>query len=163
MKCNAELLAIEMIMNDSSKLIITTCYRVGTLGIQNCNEICNASAKLLRKKRAKKLFIIGDLNLRNVNWETSTSSSNVEKLFLEEFFKLGLIQCITTPTHIKGNILHVLLTNSKNVISNIQIKSNCEIWKSDHHAIIFNIMLKVKRKKPIKIKLLTSNVPTGIT
>ena len=100
----------------------------------------------------KKLFIIGDLNLRNVNWETSTSSSNVEELFLEEFFKLGLIQCITTPTHIKGNILDVLLTNTENLISNIQIKSNCEICKSDHHAIIFDIMLKVKRKKPIKIK-----------
>ena len=52
--CKAELLAIEMIMNDTSKLVITTCYRVGTLGIRNCNEICNALAKLLRKKRVKK-------------------------------------------------------------------------------------------------------------
>ena len=101
LKCKAELLAIEMIMNDSSKLVITTCYRVGTLGIQDCNEICSALAKLLRKKRVKKLFRIGDLNLRNINWETCTSSNNVEKIFLEEFFKLGLIQCITTPTHIK--------------------------------------------------------------
>ena len=65
-------------------------------------------------KRVKKLFIIGDLNLRNVNWDTNSSSSNVEKLFLEEFFRLGLIQCITESTHKKGNILDVLLTNSEN-------------------------------------------------
>ena len=139
-------------MKDSSKLVITTCYRVGTLGIQDCNEICSVLAKLLRKKCVKKLFIIGDLNLQNINWETCKSSNNVEKLFLEEFFKLGLIQCITTPTHIKGNILDVLLRNSENPISNIQIKSNCEICKSDHHAIIFDIMLKIKHKKPRKIK-----------
>ena len=56
-----------------------------------------------------------------------------------------------THSH-KGNILDVPLTNSENLISNNQIKSNCEICKSDHHAIIFDIMLKIKRKKPIKIK-----------
>ena len=88
LNCKAELLAIEIILNDASKIVITTCYRVGTLGIQNC------LTKLLRKKRVKKLFI-GDLNLSNVNWDTNSSSSNVEKLFLEEFFRLGLIQCIT--------------------------------------------------------------------
>ena len=78
--CKAELLAIEMIMNDTSKLVITTCYRVGTLGIQNCNEIYNALAKLLRKKRVKRLFLIDDFNLRNVNWETNSSSNLSFKL-----------------------------------------------------------------------------------
>ena len=67
LNCKAELLAVEIVLNDASKVMITTCYRVGTLGINNCHEICNAITKLLRKKRVKKLFIIGDLNLRNVN------------------------------------------------------------------------------------------------
>ena len=99
----------------------TICYKVGTLRIQNCNEICNALAKLLRNKRVKpkRLFVIVDFNLRNVNRETNSSSNNVEQLFLEEFFRFGLIQCIKAPTHIKGNILDVLLTNSENLISDI--------------------------------------------
>ena len=70
-------------MNDTSKLVITTCYIVETLGIRNCNETCNALAKLLRKERVKKLFLVSDFNLRNTNWETSSSSNNVEQLFLE--------------------------------------------------------------------------------
>ena len=148
LNCKAELLAIEIILNDASKIVITNCYKVGTLGIQNCNEICHALTKLLRKKRVKKLFIIGDFNLPNVNWDTNLSSSNVVELFLEEFFRLGLIRCITESTHKKGNILDVLLTNSENFISNIQIKSNCEICKSDHYAITFDIMLKVSAKSP---------------
>ena len=47
----------------------------------------------MRKKRVKKLFIIGDLNLRNVNWETNSSTNNVEQLFLEEFFPGPLAFC----------------------------------------------------------------------
>ena len=116
---------MEIILNDASKIVITTCYRVGTLGIQNCNEICHALTKLLRKKRVKKLFIIGDLNLHNVNWDKNSSLSNVEKLFLEEFFRLSLIQCITESTHKKGN--NVMLTNSENFISNDKVKMRCFI------------------------------------
>ena len=152
LNCEAELLAVEVVMNDNSKLVITTCYRVGTLGIKNCREICNAITKLLRKKRVKKLFIIGDFNLRNVNWETNSSTNNVEQLFLEESFKLGLIQCITAPTHTKGNILDILLTNSESLLSNVHILSNCEICKSDHYTITFDLKLKIVRKKPVKIQ-----------
>ena len=67
---------------------------------------------------------------------------------------MGLIQCITTPTHIKlkGNILDILLTNSENLISNIEILSNCEVCKSDHYAITFDLKLKTVRKKPVKAK-----------
>ena len=31
LNCEAKLLAVEVVMNDTSKLVITTCYRVGTL------------------------------------------------------------------------------------------------------------------------------------
>ena len=114
----------------------------------------------MRKKRVKKLFIIGDLNLRNVNWETNSSINNVEQLFLEEFFKLGF-QCINTPTHTKGKILDVLLTNSENLINNIQVLSNCEVCKSDHYAITFDLSLKIKRKKPLRRRVLTLKEPIG--
>ena len=60
LKIKAELLAVELVMNDSSKVIIATCYRVGTLGIGNQSEICNAIHKLLMKKKVKKFILIGD-------------------------------------------------------------------------------------------------------
>ena len=36
-KCKAELLAVEITLEDKSKIIIVTCYRVGTLGAENAN------------------------------------------------------------------------------------------------------------------------------
>ena len=47
LNCKAEILAVEIVLNDTSKVVITTCYRVGTLGINNCHEICNAITKLI--------------------------------------------------------------------------------------------------------------------
>ena len=54
LNCKAKLLAVEIVLNDAYKVVITMCYRVGTLGINNCHEICNVITKLLRKKGVKK-------------------------------------------------------------------------------------------------------------
>ena len=50
LKCKAEILAVGIILSDGSKIVILTCYKVGTLGILNYYEIANALQKLLRKK-----------------------------------------------------------------------------------------------------------------
>ena len=49
LKCKAEYLAIELVLSDGSKIVIATCYQVGTLGTPNCHEITAATKKLLRK------------------------------------------------------------------------------------------------------------------
>ena len=43
LKCKAEYLAIELVLSDGSKIVIATCYRVGTLGTPNCHEITSAT------------------------------------------------------------------------------------------------------------------------
>ena len=149
LKCKAEILAIELKLNDGSKVVISTCYRVGTLGSENCHQITTALTKLLRKKKLKKFFLIGDLNLRTINWESNSCTNRTEQMFLDEFIHLGLLQCIKSPTHVKGNILDVLLTNSEN---HINILTSNVMCKSDHFAISFALKLKFKRKKPLEIK-----------
>ena len=73
-------------------------------------------------------------------------------MFLEEFLRLGLVQCITSPTHNKGKILDILLTNSENHLSNISIISDQQFCKSDRFGISFDVKFKIKRKGTIKIK-----------
>ena len=50
MKYKTEFLAIELILEDKSKIIIATCYRVGTLGMDNYRNISDIIRRLLRKK-----------------------------------------------------------------------------------------------------------------
>ena len=125
------MLAIGLILGDGSKIVISTCYRVGTLGMPNYHEIVNALQVLLRKKRLKKFFLVGDLNLSSTDWVTNLSTHSIEQMFI----RLGLLQCISTPTHIKNNILDIVPTNSDSYIRNIKILSDHEACKSDHYAI----------------------------
>ena len=153
LKCNAEFLAIELILENQNKIIVATCYRVGTLGLDNCREVTKAINTLLRKKRLKKFFLIGDFNLSNADWRNNHSSNSTEQAFIEEFIRAGLIQLINQPTHIRGNILDILLTNSENTVDNIAIEHTSGICKSDHYTILFDIKLSIRRKKPMKIKV----------
>ena len=91
-------------------------------------------------------------NLRCADWETNLSSNNIEQMFLDEFVRLGLIQCVSTPTHIKNNILDIILTNSDSYVRNIKILRDHESCKSDNFAIMFGIKLRIERKKPLKTR-----------
>ena len=149
-KCAAELLAIELSLPDSTKIIISTCYRVGTLGISNYNEIMQALNKLSRKKMLRKFVIIGDFNLKGVNWDMGNSTNSLENEFVNGFADLGLLQCIDAPTHNKGKILDILLTKSKQYITDLKIIDTERYCISDHYAVTFNITQTVFRKPRVK-------------
>ena len=148
--CSAELLAIELTLPNKTKVILTTCYRVGTLGISNCSEILKALGKLSRKKMLRKFIIVGDFNLNGIDWATGNTRSSIEREFLNGFADLGLIQCINTATHTKGNTLDILLTTSTSYLKNLKIIDTERFCISDHYAITFSITEKVKRKQQVK-------------
>ena len=117
--CSAELLAIELTLPNKTKIILTTCYRVGTLGISNCSEILKTLGKLSRKKMLRKFVIVGDFNLNGIDWVTGNTRGSIEREFLNGFADLGLIQCINTATHTKGNTLDILLTTSTSYLKKL--------------------------------------------
>ena len=152
LKCKAELLAIEIILDDKSKIIVATCYRVGTLGTENADEILRVIQMLTRKKSVRKYIFIGDLNLKGINWENGTARGNLENKFLNGFAELGLVQCLKHPTHIKGGTLDVLFTTSESYINNLKVGLNEAHCNSDHYPITFEIKVKCKRIVPPKRK-----------
>ena len=150
----AEILAIEVNVNDS-KFIFCTCYRVGTLGCDNHESISKSLRSFYKCKKPKKIYIVGDFNLSSISWpydSDSNISNSTDRLFMDTFNELGLTQCISHPTHIKGKILDLLLTNDTQLISNVCVQGQDSICKSDHLPITFEVKTKVKRKKPIKRK-----------
>ena len=63
---------------------------------------------------------------------------------------MGLRQCISEPTHLKGNILDILLTNYFCAIKDLSILTHDSVCRSDHFPIKFNLCCNVKRKKSTK-------------
>ena len=90
------------------------CYRVGTLEMSNCSEILSTLGRLSRKKMLRKFIVIGDFNLKGIDWASGNSRGSIEREFLNGFAlaDLGLFQCINTATHDKGKTLDILLTTS---------------------------------------------------
>ena len=137
---------------NKSKVILTTCYRVGTLGISNCIEILDVLGKLFRKKILRKFIVIGDFNLNGVTWATGSYKTSVEKEYIHGFANLGFLQCIHKPTHTKGKTLDILLTTSLSHIKDLKIIDTERFCISDHYAITFVINETIKRKPRVKRK-----------
>ena len=78
----------------------------------------------------------------------------VEKSFVNSFDEFGLHQCITEPTHIKGRTLDLLLTNSKNILSNVHVQSDRHLCTSDHYPLTFEIKTNVSYRTSNKRKIL---------
>ena len=58
------------------------------------------------------LLIVQDLNLPDVYWNTYSGCTTISITYAEMIFDLNLMQLIDSPTHITGNILDVILTNT---------------------------------------------------
>ena len=156
LKCKAEILAVEFKLPNGQKFCVGTCYRVGTLGEPNRNEISEFLKNLIRVKKYTKFFLVGDLNLPGIsaeNWEDSICDDRFDQDYLDLFNDLDLKQLMREPTHIKGRILDILLTNHSQSIENLSILEENQVCKSDHYPVTFDILEKIKRKKCPKRKL----------
>ena len=77
LKCRAEILGIEILLENKTKFIIATCYRVGTLGMDNAEEILRGVRTLTRKKNVKNVILVGDLQspaYKLVRWYRSINN-----------------------------------------------------------------------------------------
>ena len=148
----AEILSISF-GDKNSKYCITTCYRVGTLGVENFLQIEKHLNEIASRKKFKEHIVIGDFNLPSISWLDGHSAIELDRRFLDLFNNLGFTQLIDQATHNKGNTLDLLLSNRVGAVSNISVLSENEICSSDHFGITFSIKRKV-RPKVVKRKVL---------
>ena len=148
----AEIMSVELKLKNCVYLIISSCYRVG-----NANESTNLAiqdylTKIAKRRNCKKHVLVGDFNLNKVAWPESQTSCELQQQMLDVFNNLGFYQSIDRPTHSKGNVLDLLLTNTPNLAQNIVIMPRNEVCSSDHNAICFELG-PAKRKKFPKRKI----------
>ena len=151
----AEIKAVEITIGEK-KFIFCSIYRVGTLGEDNYHSFLNTIKSFYKVRNPRKIFVIGDMNLREVSWPMSDGqviNSRIERLFVDSIDELGLDQCITVPTHIKGRTLDILVTNSKPLVSNLIVLEKDSVCKSDHYPVTFQVKTNVKHRPVPKRKV----------
>ena len=149
----AEIISVVVASGSGPKLCISTLYRVGTLGAENLCEIRRHLQSVAASNSINRHILIGDFNLYKTSWPDGISSCSLEAGFIDLFDDLCLEQFLNIPTHKCGNTLDLLLSNSSEVVSNIEILPKDAVCSSDHFGIKFKIKLKCKRLKSPKRKI----------
>ena len=159
----AEILAIEVSI-DGKKFVFCTVYKVGNLDKPNHDSIMSTIKTFYKIKNPRKIFIVGDFNLKSISWPRSEDMGNgngTDRLFIDSFNGFGLDQCISGPTHNKGRTLDLMLTNSKNFVTEIIVSPDSYLCKSDHYLLTFEVRSYVKSNRAPKRKILNFKKQTG--
>ena len=101
-----------------------------------------------------RLIIIGDFNLPDISWERLSAPSSISSQFCNLLFDLNLHQLITDATHIKGNTLDLLITNSPDMVSNLTLsRDTISLFNSDHFLVSFDLLAycKTATHQPSKV------------
>ena len=70
-------------------------------------------------------------------WSSLHGSTSFSKTFCEFVYKHNLTQPVTSPTHVKGNVLDLILTNAEDVIYDLNVNPAHPLMFSDHFLISF--------------------------
>ena len=157
--CKAEILSVELDFGNNNHLVITHCYRVGTLGEENFSEIQKHVFSIAGKQKYKKNLMIGDFNLSSDNWKdglgtTTGSPTSTESKFLDLFDNVGFVQHVDQPTHEGGRTLDLVLSNSSSIVKNVEVMAQHVGVMSDHFAIEIRVNVNSSRLKSKKRKIL---------
>ncbi len=102
------------------------------------------------------LIITGDFNAPDICWPSLSAHQSFSKDICNIFFSLNLVQLINSPTHVCGNTLDIVATNTPDRLRNVIVDDKNKFCCSDHHFISFGIAIRHSQARPVeprKIKL----------
>ena len=124
--CQFEVISKEK--RNSENLNFTLVYRPPKNNKLNLTKLCDAI-----KNVPDNSILIGDFNLPNIDWKNEECKDAFSEEFLETVVEANLEQMIDFKTHVKGNILDLLLTNKPENIISVECLGN--LGNSDHSII----------------------------
>ena len=124
-----QFLCFNVILNDI-KLHVILIYRPPSSNRDNLDKLCN-----IVSNAPSNTIIIGDLNLPKINWNNLTCD-NFSNEFMTTCIDNNFTQYVNFPTHIKNNVLDLVLSNDNSVLN---IENLGPLSTSDHVMLMINL------------------------
>ena len=86
-----------------------------------------------------KCIFVGDFNFPDIDWSALTGSSSQSICFCSLIFDCNLAQHVSEPTHVKGNMLNLVLTSPGVAVNHGTVHPHSVVYFSDHYAICFDL------------------------
>ena len=93
------------------------------------------------------VIIVGDFNCPDINWDLLDYSQPLSSSLCDLVFQFQLSQLVNNPTHLKSNVLDLILTNTEHIINDITVGSS-PFSNSDHLPISFLIKCQLSSSYP---------------
>ena len=120
--------------------ILCCVYVPPSLSDSTMNSVISDLTQIIQNNSSTNIIIVGDFNSPDVHWDTLSATTNSARGLCDFIFDNSLTQLVDQPTHTKGNILDLILTNSNKSITNLSIASAPDNWiHSDHFVIRFQL------------------------
>ena len=151
---NSELVAVQIEGEGTKPLIVGSFYRQPNRNIDHTNNMCEDIRKLTSKFSTSTIWLAGDANLPDINWEQDTIDGNsYPRDICESFLRLkidcGFSQTINFPTR-ENRTLELFFTNRPSLVNRCTPIPGI----SDHDTIAYiESNIKARYPKPVKRKI----------
>jgi hypothetical protein len=151
-RTESEFLAAKII-NGNQSIIVASLYRPTDNNQDVIDELTRCITQLCVDNPGAAIWIAGDINLPDINWENSTIVSHQYKRSINESFlhlldTTGLEQIIDFPTR-GSNTLDIVVTNRPSLINRCSGLPGF----SDHDIVFIDINVRAIRRKPVRRKI----------
>ena len=149
---NIESIFCKISTPNSKQLIIGSVYRPPNSNIEYMTDLCNQLTNIEAEYKNAVIWIMGDFNLPDINWNSYTIEKHqnikeINELFINTLLNLNLEQINKKPTR-NNNILDLFLTNRPGLVIDYEILPGL----SDHDIIRVNNRMHTQIcKKPKRI------------
>ena len=150
----SEIVAVHVTGANNTSLVIGSFHRQPKRDPNHSRLLCDDIASIVRDNQKATIWIAGDANLPDIDWNTDTITGNrypkeINENFLQMKNNTGLEQVITFPTR-DDNILETFFTNKPGLINRCTPIPGI----SDHDTIAFiEASVKAKYKRLTKRKI----------
>ena len=131
-----------VIYSQKENLLIAVVYRQPNSsnpdhksGVQEFAQAMNkVSSAIDSIQGTPDIIVCGDFNLPGISWDTTTqtSSNALHNKIFEFQNKYFLTQLVNEPSHAAGNVLDLVFTNNRSLITDVSIVPSAY---SDHHLV----------------------------
>ena len=134
-----------MLKSDGETYHFYLIYRPPPSGEENLDKLCD----LVRSAEKNSIFV-GDFNLPQIDWTNGRAEGRGARFVLAAQDNY-MEQLVDFQTHIKGNCLDLVITNSPGLIS--EVRDAGRLGRSDHVILEFNLAIgENKQQEQVAVK-----------
>ena len=149
----AEFTAVKVTLVGEAPLIICSAYRPTNRDPDYLKSLCNVIELVNHTYPRSTIWVAGDFNLPDINWDRDTISGNqyprqFNADFLHTIHNCDMEQIVNCPTR-NHNTLDLFITNRPSLVN------RCEVIPgiSDHDIVYVDSNISAKRQPPIQRKI----------